>query len=567
MKLGSLYLLCVMGVASPCFQAGAEVGFLDQGWSKETREAFYFTSQGSRMIPYAWFMALERPVEPSMFADTENLRRYGFVPADSAHPLNPDALPIGFAIDTGEPSRTYGEVALGHVTSAGPSSRGDLGLTCAACHTSNVSVDGKLFRVDGAPAHLDFDSFYADLSSAVTRTLLDPAKFERFAARVLGQPSVTGAAELRLQLAAFQTRMAGETAMRRPVLASGFGRVDALSQIINSLSVRDQGDPANLRSVEAPTSYPPLWLTPDLEFVQWNPIASSPIGRNGGEVLGVFGVTTLKGDQKDWFTSSIRLYELHAMERWVSELRPPRWDEEAFGRIQTEVADAGERLFGQHCAGCHNAPPYRRTDPAANAFKKTFIEIGRVNYKSLGVDPLYTESLAQRLVQTNAATASAGSGKSIVPAAVYFRDTVAAVINRAMDDAKIDRDTKLEMSGYRLRPPKTPDGLPGAYEAASLTDLKAGPLAGLWATGPYLHNGSVPTVYELLSPVEERRKVFWTGARELDRERLGFVSDEAPDLFRFDTSLPGNRNTGHVYPPQGLSPDERRAIIEYLKRQ
>jgi hypothetical protein len=59
--------------------------------------------------------------------------------------------------------------------------------------------------------------------------------------------------------------------------------------------------------------------------------------------------------------------------------------------------------------------------------------------------------------------------------------------------------------------------------------------------------------------------VFWTGGRELDRERLGFVSDEAAGLFRFDTSLPGNRNTGHVYPPQGLSSEERLAIIEYLK--
>jgi hypothetical protein len=73
------------------------------------------------------------------------------------------------------------------------------------------------------------------------------------------------------------------------------------------------------------------------------------------------------------------------------------------------------------------------------------------------------------------------------------------------------------------------------------------------------------TVCELLSPVEERRKVFWTGGRELGRQRLGFVGDDAPGRFRFDTSLTGNRNTGDIYPPQGLSPDERNAILEYLK--
>jgi hypothetical protein len=173
----------------------------------------------------------------------------------------------------------------------------------------------------------------------------------------------------------------------------------------------------------------------------------------------------------------------------------------------------------------------------------------------------------QRLVQTNDATASLQGGKPVVPAASYFSGTVAAIIARAMREANLDDARKIEMSGFRLRPPKTPGGPPEPYEPTSLTDLKASPLAGVWATGPYLHNGSVPTVYELLSPPEERRKVFWTGGREVDLEKLGFISDEAPDLFRFDTSLPGNRNTGHVYPPRGLTPDERLAIIEYLKTQ
>ena len=77
----------------------------------------------------------------------------------------------------------------------------------------------------------------------------------------------------------------------------------------------------------------------------------------------------------------------------------------------------------------------------------------------------------------------------------------------------------------------------------------------------------MPTVYELLSPVSERRTVFWTGGRELDRDRLGFVSDERPGLFRYDTSLPGNRNIGHQFPSRGLAPEERKAIIAYLKTQ
>ena len=99
------------------------------------------------------------------------------------------------------------------------------------------------------------------------------------------------------------------------------------------------------------------------------------------------------------------------------------------------------------------------------------------------------------------------------------------------------------------------------------TYLKASPLAGVWATSPYLHNGSVPTIYELLSPQAERRTVFWTGGRVLDLQRLGYESGEAPGLFRYDTTIFGNGNMGHEFPKGGLTHDERMAIIEYLKSQ
>ena len=105
---------------------------------------------------------------------------------------------------------------------------------------------------------------------------------------------------------------------------------------------------------------------------------------------------------------------------------------------------------------------------------------------------------------------------------------------------------------------------------------KVRPLNGVWATPPYLHNGSVPTVYDLLSPVDERPKHFYLGNREYDPVKLGYKSDELTNGFLFDTSIRGNANTGHEFAnkPQGtkgvigkrkLEPDERKAIIEFLK--
>jgi mono/diheme cytochrome c family protein len=94
------------------------------------------------------------------------------------------------------------------------------------------------------------------------------------------------------------------------------------------------------------------------------------------------------------------------------------------------------------------------------------------------------------------------------------------------------------------------------------------PLDGVWLRGPYLHNGSVPTLRDLLDPPEQRPKTFYRGNDVFDRQKVGFVSDRdraGDQVFtRYDTSVPGNSNGGHVY-GTSLSDDEKRAIVEYLK--
>jgi hypothetical protein len=93
------------------------------------------------------------------------------------------------------------------------------------------------------------------------------------------------------------------------------------------------------------------------------------------------------------------------------------------------------------------------------------------------------------------------------------------------------------------------------------------PLDGIWLRGPYLHNGSVPSLADLLEPVDRRPKVFWRGYDVIDQTKVGFVTD-GPDAQRagtkFDTALPAGSNAGHTWGTT-LDPARKRALLEYLK--
>ncbi len=90
---------------------------------------------------------------------------------------------------------------------------------------------------------------------------------------------------------------------------------------------------------------------------------------------------------------------------------------------------------------------------------------------------------------------------------------------------------------------------------------------GLWLRAPYLHNGSVPTLRELLKKPEARPTVFYRGYDLYDPVNVGFVSqgDAAEQVgFRYDTRVPGNSNQGHRYGTE-LPEEDKDALLAYLK--
>ena len=97
------------------------------------------------------------------------------------------------------------------------------------------------------------------------------------------------------------------------------------------------------------------------------------------------------------------------------------------------------------------------------------------------------------------------------------------------------------------------------------------PLDGVWLRAPYLHNGSVPSLRDLLEPGDKRPKTFYRGYDVYDQKKVGFVSDvgeeNGREYFRYNTDEPGNSNQGHEGKRYGteLSAAEKDALIEYLK--
>lgn len=99
------------------------------------------------------------------------------------------------------------------------------------------------------------------------------------------------------------------------------------------------------------------------------------------------------------------------------------------------------------------------------------------------------------------------------------------------------------------------------------------PLDGIWVRAPYLHNGSVPTLYHLLNP-DKRIPRFFRGYDVIDTRLVGFVFQPPEDTAQaekflqrtteLDTTLPGNGNQGHTY-GANLRPEDKAALIEYMK--
>jgi mono/diheme cytochrome c family protein len=190
--------------------------------------------------------------------------------------------------------------------------------------------------------------------------------------------------------------------------------------------------------------------------------------------------------------------------------------------------------------------------------------IGRIqSYLSGLAAPKYPLPIDQTLAQSGEATFAAECASCHAPGAART-GTVIPQREIGTDTDRADAWTHAAVASYN----STFSGKPWAFSSFRKTNGYVAPaLDGVWIRAPYLHNGSVPSLADLLNPPDQRPKRFWRGYDVLDANTVGFVSSGAEaerSGTPYDTSLSGNSNGGHTFGTQ-LAPDRKRALLEYMK--
>ncbi|NUN50577.1 MAG: hypothetical protein HUU15_17335 [Candidatus Brocadiae bacterium] len=489
-------------------------------WSEADRDFFLNGSMSTEVVPEAVFRAwLES--EPGLFP-SPTLANFGAVEG------KPGDLPIGFS------RRPVAH--LGGLPS--------LGINCAACHASEVvpAGGGTPTLILGTAAPFDAEAFFGAVVVAMVKTA-DPEGMKRFLpayARALrgDEGARAMAARLESEGAAVAAAVAEDPFANRGAAAGTLHRLTA-AELDLVLPGTDSPVPlpdlarALLRLLHNMRAALHL---PDV-LPASGPPPSGP-GRNDAfgllslSLLGVpqepapvkFGIVW-NVERRRWvhwdgntpspmarnFLAAVGLgapmvgneaiVDIAVLRRQtdLSEtIRPPQYP----WPVDAKRAERGKGHYEAACARCHDGP-----ESDARLFA----------VPEVGTDP----------ARARAFTAGQAEG---------FNAFLKRVRVKGWDAA---REPAIRSTGK--------------YWAADL--------AGVWARAPYLHNGSVRTLADLLTAPADREKSWRRGSREYDRVALGFTDAGA---YVLDTTAPGNSSAGHDY-GTGLSPDEKRDLLEYLK--
>lgn len=395
-----------------------------------------------------------------------------------------------------------------------------VGVNCAFCHVSTVraKADGPSRIILGMPANtVDAEAFFRFLFSAAN----DPECTVDNVLRHIEE-------QAKLEHEPFGD---WERFVHREVLIPLFIKgVQDLSRKFDFLERRPT--PFGPGRVDTWAAYKVLALQEAFWFMEYFPEIGEPsIQMDAGPVTGLADFPALwkekvEGGAFHWDGNNRVLEERNITAALGAGVTPATLDVDGMRRVsrwmesdlkpasyhgiapepwsRTPFSQGGAALFEQHCAECHSE---------AGSHIRRLEPIG-----AIGTDPERLRSFTERL-----------------------RDKLNEV--RHLSVWKLETYSKTE--GY-----------------ANLL------LTGIWLRAPYLHNGSVPTLWHLLQPPERRPTAFCRGNDLYDWRHVGFEWDRSKDecrgFFTYRTTLPGNGNSGHLYGTE-LTDEEKGELLEYLK--
>ncbi len=668
--------------------------YLNQGWSEADSLWFYNTTQGSGLLPYDFFLVLEQAESKERFLSPKNIDRFRYLPQKRTF-FNPDALPVGFAKEPYQGKDYVGFTCAACHTGqvnyegralridGGPAMADMVGFMRALQKSMEATQKGaKWERFAGKVLELDNDY---DTKKEVEKDLKKWTKAIRLYNTInhstYTRPKTNNPRRVKYGYARLDAfgriynrviqhtinrdqvgrELALVTKRGKPLLnegqiaevLEGLEKIilvdDEFSKIFDRLGSTERGYPGLSRTdlfrvrnqifnpPNAPVSYPFLWDIAHSDYVQWNGLASNagpgPLGRNAGEVIGVFGILDWQEDNRwltrltgfslsalvsgqatkkkqIYFKSSIDLFNLERLESHLRTLKSPRWpfcknkegayylpaapkddpvDERPCAggdtKVDSEKAKFGQLIYASRCQSCHEVIDREAWD---RLVVSKMLKIGKagtdramaknsVNYKGKSGNLKHTYQtvkVGKVIVEEDAPVVqiltAATTGVVGTPDADKWlpRRIVEYVYALVMTVARNQIKASVKSGNY------DPDTTANPYN--SLLSYRARSLNGIWATAPYLHNGSVPSLYDLLLPAKResdmdggrcekyRPHSFIVGAREFDPVKVGFRS-EGYDGFKFKTDIRGNRNRGHEYGACKMTDPERWQLIEYLK--
>ncbi|ESP91123.1 di-heme-cytochrome C peroxidase [Pseudoalteromonas luteoviolacea] len=627
-----------------------ETKFINQsGWpsiENYNDEWPYHASQGTATlpIPYEWLVALEAPKNTPWFILfgqekaflSEYIYRLGFINLNPSTELDSTKLqlPLGLAKTASIPMPGLDRSATA------------VGFTCTACHTGQFTYNDIRYVVDGGPAMTDLGLLTKSLGAAIGQTVLSSklapfdSRFERFAKKVLGSNyNVVSKAKLKSALTDTVSKLAKSQDTIN--VTEGFTRLDALNRIGNKVFADNMDRPDNYNPIEAPVNYPHIWTTSWFNWVQYDGSIMQPLIRNAGEALGVAAYVDMQVpenimQQPATFSSSIPIDTLYDIEEWlageyplrnynggsdqlgeINGLRAPKWPN-SLPKLKPALVIAGKELYKQNCQQCHLQPMDSPDFWKKNWHEISYEENGKVkstaqkylslhlySLEKIGTDPAQALVLKNRTVNTK----ELGLNTDLCVAVGKYQKTPdmrsdlqfinvqdSATSNFALALGAVVEETNQQWFKQNYTPYDTQKQLEGGRPNCLRHSggYKARPLNGIWATAPYLHNGSVPNLYSLLSNPSQRPTFVELGRLEFDPVNVGItqgkhiealnhrndlppanqVDDYQGGYFVLDTRQAGNHNTGHAFTNDTSVPgkigrefshEEKMALIEYLK--